>query len=344
MAGARGLALKRPSALPGFGLALGFTLTYLSLIVLIPLAALILKTASLGFSGFWEIVTAPRTLAALRVSFVISLIAAAINVVFGVIVAWVLIRYRFPGRRVLDAIVDLPFALPTAVAGIALTAIYAPNGWIGSWLAPLGIKVAYTPLGIGVAVYTGILLGAMPSRPLWNSPILALLFLVSAMSTGIAAIILARSIFHDKPAEAEPDRRVRQRGRRMAAKRPGRRYHETGYLLATTDVVLISTELLVIFLFIMFAHLTVGNLKYAMEAILHGGAMSITFWVWVVLIGLVIPALVELYTVLPRMLYNVPFQAHRPVEFLVSAAVLIGGFMLRYVIVVAGQITGPTGI
>jgi sulfate transport system permease protein len=157
MAGARGLALKRPSALPGFGLALGFTLTYLSLIVLIPLAALILKTASLGFSGFWEIVTAPRTLAALRVSFVISLIAAAINVVFGVIVAWVLIRYRFPGRRVLDAIVDLPFALPTAVAGIALTAIYAPNGWIGSWLAPLGIKVAYTPLGIGVAlVFIGL--------------------------------------------------------------------------------------------------------------------------------------------------------------------------------------------
>ena len=157
MAGARGLALKRPSVLPGFGLALGFTLTYLSLIVLIPLAALILKAASLGFSDFWHIVTEPRTLAALRVSFVISLIAAIINVIFGVIVAWVLIRYRFPGRRLLDAIVDLPFALPTAVAGIALTAIYAPNGWIGSWLAPLGIKVAYTPLGIGIAlVFIGL--------------------------------------------------------------------------------------------------------------------------------------------------------------------------------------------
>jgi sulfate transport system permease protein len=157
MAGARGLALKRPSAIPGFGLALGFTLTYLGLIVLVPLAALMLKASSLGFSGFWGIVTAPRTLAALRVSFVISLSAAAINVVFGLIVAWVLIRYRFPGRRVLDAIVDLPFALPTAVAGIALTAIYARNGWIGSLLDPIGIKIAYTPWGIGVAlVFIGL--------------------------------------------------------------------------------------------------------------------------------------------------------------------------------------------
>jgi sulfate transport system permease protein len=157
MAGARGLALKRPSAIPGFGLALGFTLTYLSLIVLIPLAALVLKAASLGFSGFLDIVTASRTLAALRVSFVISFIAAVINVFFGVIVAWVLIRYRFPGRRLLDAIVDLPFALPTAVAGIALTAIYARNGWIGSLLDPLGIRIAYTPWGIGVAlVFIGL--------------------------------------------------------------------------------------------------------------------------------------------------------------------------------------------
>jgi len=200
------------------------------------------------------------------------------------------------------------------------------------------------PLGIGVAVYTGILLGAMPSRPLWNSPILALLFLVSAMSTGIAVIIMARSIFHTRSDAAEPNRRIRIRGRRMAAKRPGRRYHETGYLLATTDLVLIGTELLVIFLFIMFAHLTVGNLKYAIETILPGGEMAVTFWVWVIVVGLVIPALAELFTVLPRLLYNVPFQAHRSVEFLVSLAVLIGGFMLRYVIVIAGQITGPMGI
>ena len=135
MAGARGLALKRPSAIPGFGLALGFTLTYLSLIVLIPLGGLVLKSATLGLAGFLDVVTGPRTLAALRLSFVTALVAAVINAVFGVIIAWVLIRYRFPGRRLLDAFVDLPFALPTAVAGIALTALYAPNGWIGSWLA-----------------------------------------------------------------------------------------------------------------------------------------------------------------------------------------------------------------
>lgn len=152
MAGARGLALKKPSAIPGFGLALGFTLTYLSLIVLIPLAGLVLKSATLGVAGFLDVVTGPRTLAALRLSFVTALIAASLNAVFGVIIAWVLIRYRFPGRRLLDAFVDLPFALPTAVAGIALTALYAPNGWIGSWLEPLGIKVAYTPLGITIAL------------------------------------------------------------------------------------------------------------------------------------------------------------------------------------------------
>ena len=157
MAGGQSLRFRQPSVIPGFGLALGFTLTYLSLIVLIPLAALMLKAASLGFSGFWQIVTEPRTLAALRVSFVVSFAAAVINVIFGLIVAWVLVRYRFPGRRFLDAIVDLPFALPTAVAGIALTGIYAQNGWIGSLLAPYGIKVAYTPIGIGVAlVFIGL--------------------------------------------------------------------------------------------------------------------------------------------------------------------------------------------
>ena len=152
MAGARGLALKKPSALPGFGLALGFTLTYLSLIVLIPLGGLVLKSATLGFSGFWDVVTGPRTLSALGVSFFTSLFAAIVNAIFGVIIAWVLVRYRFPGRRLLDAFVDLPFALPTAVAGIALTALYAPNGWIGSLLDPFGIKVAYTRLGIAIAL------------------------------------------------------------------------------------------------------------------------------------------------------------------------------------------------
>jgi sulfate transport system permease protein len=152
MAGARGLALKKPSVIPGFGLALGFTLTYLSLIVLIPLAAMVLKAATLGFAELWNLVTAPRTLAALRLSFLTSLFAASVNAVFGTLIAWVLVRYRFPGRRLLDAMVDLPFALPTAVAGIALATVYAPNGWIGSWLAPHDIKIAFTPSGIAVAL------------------------------------------------------------------------------------------------------------------------------------------------------------------------------------------------
>jgi sulfate transport system permease protein len=143
---------RRRSVLPGFGLALGFTLAYLSLIVLIPLSAAFLKTSSLSWPAFWEIVTAPRVLASYRVTFGTSLGAAAINAVFGLLVAWVLVRYRFPGHRIADALVDLPFALPTAVAGIALAGLFAPNGWFGALLAPLGIKVAFTPLGILVAL------------------------------------------------------------------------------------------------------------------------------------------------------------------------------------------------
>jgi sulfate transport system permease protein len=149
--------IRKPGALPGFGITLGFAVTYLSLIVLIPLAVLILRAAELGFGGIWRIATEPRVLAALQVSFLISAAAALINAVFGMVVAWVLVRYDFPGRRLLDGAVDLPFALPTAVAGIALAALYAPNGWIGSLLAPWDIKVAYTPLGILVAlVFIGL--------------------------------------------------------------------------------------------------------------------------------------------------------------------------------------------
>ncbi|MDZ3836516.1 MAG: sulfate ABC transporter permease subunit CysT [Rhodospirillales bacterium] len=152
------LHLRRaPSVLPGFGPALGFTLAYLSLIVLIPLAALVLRPVELGFAGFIAAVSEPRVVAALQLSFGASLIAASVNAVFGLIVAWVLVRYRFPGKRLVDALVDLPFALPTAVAGVALTALYAPNGWIGSLLAPLGVQVAFTPLGIVVAlVFIGL--------------------------------------------------------------------------------------------------------------------------------------------------------------------------------------------
>lgn len=138
--------------LPGFGLSLGYTLVYLSLIVLIPLAAVFIKTASMDWADFWKTVTDPQVVASYRVSFFTSLFAAGLNVVFGLLLAWSLVRYRFWGKRVVDALIDLPFALPTAVAGITLSALYAKNGWIGSLLAPYGIKVAFTPLGILVAL------------------------------------------------------------------------------------------------------------------------------------------------------------------------------------------------
>ena len=144
--------LRGGSPLPGFGLALGFTLLYVGLMVMIPLSTVFLKTATMTWTAFWSTVSGPRALAAYRLSLVASLIAAAINFVFGLLVAWVLERYSFPGRRLIDAFVDLPFALPTAVAGIALATIYAKNGWVGRWLEPLGIHVAYTPLGVVVAL------------------------------------------------------------------------------------------------------------------------------------------------------------------------------------------------
>ncbi len=143
---------KARNVLPGFGLSLGFTLFYLSIIVLIPLAAVFFKTAELSWSEFWSTVTNARVVASYRVSFLTAFFAGLVNAVFGLLIAWVLVRYRFPGKKFMDSLVDLPFALPTAVAGIALTAIYAPNGWIGSILEPLGVKVAYTPIGITIAL------------------------------------------------------------------------------------------------------------------------------------------------------------------------------------------------
>ncbi|OYU26350.1 MAG: sulfate ABC transporter permease subunit CysT [Burkholderiales bacterium PBB2] len=138
--------------LPGFGPSMGFTLFYLSLIVLIPLSAVFIKSAGHGFEAFWAAASAPRVVASYKLSFGLSLLAASINLVFGLILAWSLVRYEFFGKKVVDALIDLPFALPTAVAGIALTALYAGNGWLGSLLAPWGIKVAFTPLGILVAL------------------------------------------------------------------------------------------------------------------------------------------------------------------------------------------------
>jgi sulfate transport system permease protein len=145
-------ALRQHSILPGFGLTMGFTIFYLSLIVLIPLSAAFLKTFTMGWPQFWETVTGPRALASYRLSIGASLLAATINSVLGLLAAWVLVRYDFPGKRIVDALVDLPFALPTAVAGITLTAMFAGNGWVGAWLEPLGIQVAFTWVGVVVAL------------------------------------------------------------------------------------------------------------------------------------------------------------------------------------------------
>jgi sulfate/thiosulfate transport system permease protein len=143
---------RQKRVLPGFGLSMGYTVFYLSLIVLVPLAMLFFKTSQLSFAEFWATVTAPRTLAAYRLSFGTAFVASLINAFFGPLVAWVLVRYSFPGKDIVDALVDLPFALPTAVAGIALTSVYAPNGWLGHFFAGLGIKTAFSPLGIVIAL------------------------------------------------------------------------------------------------------------------------------------------------------------------------------------------------
>lgn len=153
----RALAFRNPSPLPGFGLAFGTAMAMLSIVVLVPIGALVLRDAAVGPAGLWAVIDRPRVWAALELSFLTSLSAALFNLVFGLALAWVLVRYRFWGRRLIDAAVDLPFALPTAVAGISLTALYAPNGALGQLLAPLGVKVAYTPLGIWVAlVFVGL--------------------------------------------------------------------------------------------------------------------------------------------------------------------------------------------
>ncbi|HET9886490.1 MAG TPA: sulfate ABC transporter permease subunit CysT [bacterium] len=146
------MSARRSRVLPGFGLSLGFTLAYMTLLVLIPLSTIVLRTATISPSDFWHTISSPRALAAFRLSFFTALAAALLNGVFGVLVAWVLVRDRFPGKRLLDGLVDLPFALPTAVAGIALTTLYAPDGWLGRFLEPMGIQVAYAPLGIIVAL------------------------------------------------------------------------------------------------------------------------------------------------------------------------------------------------
>ena len=217
---------------------------------------------------------------------------------------------------------------------IGVSVLYAytfvPNApFLGERQVPLRKALAWVavPLGIATAVYTGILLGAMPARPFWNSPILALLFLMSSISTGVALILLARAVLHRAPpGETE------------------QAYEESSYILTATDILLIGFELMVIFLFIMYAHLTIGNVKEAVSVILPGGDLAPLFWFGVVLVGLLIPALIELYYVVPKLVYHRDFTAPRTVDIAVSGAVLVGGFLLRYVVVVAGQITGPIGI
>jgi formate-dependent nitrite reductase membrane component NrfD len=184
------------------------------------------------------------------------------------------------------------------------------------------------PLGLAVAVYTGVLLGAMPSRPFWNSPILAMLFMLSALSTGVALIIFARALL--------------SQGSRSDAQREVA--HRSGYILAASDAMLVGFEVLTLFLFLMFAYLSVGNVRYAIATILPGGPLASLFWIGVVLIGLVLPGLLELYYVVPALLYRRQYAVSRYTEMAIAVAILFGGLVLRYVVVVAGQITGPVGL
>lgn len=222
---------------------------------------------------------------------------------------------------------------------ILASLVYAYTFWAGDckpgdqW-DTLRRRMAWigVPLGIAVAVYTGVLLGAMPARPFWNSPVLAMLFLVSSLSTGVAGILLLYALFSKGEDLKHPDHEEIEY------------VPESGYILAASDAMLIGFELLVIFLFIMFAHLTVGNVKEAVSVILFGGNLANLFWFGVVVLGLLVPVLIELKYVLPKLLYHREYTVPRGVELLVPVIVLIGGFLLRYVVVYAGQITGPVGI
>jgi formate-dependent nitrite reductase membrane component NrfD len=227
--------------------------------------------------------------------------------------------------------------LLTVFIGISLVYAYTflpKDASAGDRLEPLRKAMAWigVPLGIAVAIYTGVLLGAMPSRPFWNSPILAMLFLLSSLSTGVAAILLTRAVLHKGKRDAD--------------------VAQSSYLLTTSDVLLIGFELVVIFLFIMFAYLTVGDVGYAVSVILFsdrsvemfGANLAVPFWLGVVLIGLLIPALIEMFYVSPKLLYQRQFGPPYSVEVIVPVAVIVGGFILRYVVVIAGQVTGPVGI
>ncbi|WP_275098688.1 NrfD/PsrC family molybdoenzyme membrane anchor subunit [Sedimenticola hydrogenitrophicus] len=213
---------------------------------------------------------------------------------------------------------------------IILSGLYAicfiPRQATWPWLGKARRVLAWlcVPLGISVAIYTGVLLGAMPARPFWNSPILAGLFVLSALSTGTAAIMLMVALFGEKSAEHREGRENDQ------------------YLLVSSDALLLGGEMLVIFLFLMFAHLTIGDVRHAVEVILPGGSLASLFWWGVVLIGILFPFVMELFQVVPKLLYGRTFRSSLVLEVAVALSVLAGGFALRYIIVVAGQVTGPT--
>ena len=230
--------------------------------------------------------------------------------------------------------------LLTVFIGVSVLYAYTflPNApFLGKWRKALREALAWVsvPLGIATAVYTGVLLGAMPARPFWNSPILAMLFLVSSLSTGVAVILLFRAIFPIK----EPG----DTGKSMTAEYFKKR-DQSAYILTASDLMLIGFEVLVISLFIMYAHLTVGAVKESVAVILFGGELSVMFWFGVVAVGLVFPALIEFYYVIPKLLHHHEFSVPIGIEIVVPIAILVGGFMLRYVVVIAGQITGPIGI
>jgi formate-dependent nitrite reductase membrane component NrfD len=236
-----------------------------------------------------------------------------------------------------------PMSIGSWVLGLCIVAsIFYAYTFISKESAPgddkNGLRQALAwigvPLGISVAIYTGVMLGAMPARPFWNSPVLALLFLISSLSTGVAGILLLRTLFggHQPPAQKDTQAASANIANRAT------------YLLASSDVLLISMEILTIFLFIMFAHLTIGNPAQAVSVILPGGGLATLFWGGVVVIGLLIPVLVELRYVIPTLLYHRPYTMPRGIEMAVCVVILIGGFMLRYVVVIAGQLTGPMGI
>ncbi len=217
---------------------------------------------------------------------------------------------------ILSLLYALTFLPPSAGPGDRLKKVRRALAWI------------CVPSGISVAIYTGIMLGAMPSRPFWNSPILAGLFLLSALSTGVASIILVGVFFrrnHNDPAVRAD-------------------YHNSSYLLTASDALLIAGELLIIFLFLMFAQLTIGDVKYAVAVILPGGDLAPAFWSLVIVIGLVIPLVIEIILIVPKLLYGRSFISIPAVEVAVPAAIILGGFALRYIVVVAGQITAPAAL